>query len=193
MVHDFYRWDEVSHRRVNELLKFPRLAQMSASSSLKLSGTRLGADKKEAQEDIVIPDSLVEAEQEEEDFGFRDRLAKPVISAGNLWEATLRLRYNLTTTLDPDKRETFWLNGNIKTSIGPGWKIGYSVRLDMLNQELISHDIRLYRQIHCWEFAFSWTPSGPGQSFILNINVMDDDLKDIKYESRGGRRSLYSL
>jgi len=49
MVHDFYRWDEVSHRRVNQLLKFPRLAQMSASSSLKLSGTRLGADKKEAQ------------------------------------------------------------------------------------------------------------------------------------------------
>ncbi len=192
MVHDFYRWDETSRRRVNELLKFPRLAQMSASSSLKLSGARLGAAK-ENQEEAVIPDSLLEVEQEEEDFGFRDRLAKPIIAAGNLWEATLRLRYNLTTTLDPDRRETFWLNGDIKTSIGPGWKIGYSMRLDMLSQELISHDIRLYRQIHCWEFAFSWTPSGPGQSFLLNISVMDNDLKDIKYESRGGRRSRYSL
>ena len=82
------------------------------------------------------------------------------------------------------------MGGNVKTSIGPGWKVGYSARFNMLTQGLVHHDLHLYRELHCWEFAFSWTPSGPGRGFLLRINVRDADLHDIKYESRGGTQNL---
>ena len=98
----------------------------------------------------------------------------------------------LKPTNDPAKRETFWLNSKFSASIGPGWKVGYTQRLDVLTQELVSHDLNLYRTIHCWEFAFSWTPSGTNPSYFLKINVLDKDLSDIKYESKSCRYNRLS-
>ena len=126
-------------------------------------------------------------------MSFRRGVVKPSVAPGNLWEATLVLRYSLIPSLDPERRETFWLNSDFKLSIGPEWKVGYSARFNMLTQELISHDLQLYRQLHCWEFSFSWTPSGTWRGFMLRINVRDGDLRDIKYESRGGRQSFLGI
>ncbi len=190
MEHDFYEWDE--GRRVNKVLTIPRLSRMNASTRLRLSGTRLVPLKEAAPDETEAPADTLQADEEEETGAgksLRREVAKPSIAPGNLWEATLALRYSLTPSLDPERRQTFWLNGNFKLSIGPGWQVGYSARIDMLTQKLISHDLQLYRQLHCWEFSFSWTPSGIGQGYMLRINVRDSDLRDIKYENRGGRQS----
>lgn len=196
MEHDFYEWDEAIQRRVNRVRVIPRLARMSASTRLRLSGKRF-VPLKEAlpEEEEALVDTLQPevGEEPEDAMSFRRGVVKPSIAPGNLWEATLVLRYSLIPSLDPERRETFWLNGNFKLSIGPGWKVGYAARFDMLTQELISHDLQLYRQLHCWEFSFSWTPSGSWRGFMLRINVRDADLQDIKYESRGGRQSFLGI
>jgi hypothetical protein len=96
-------------------------------------------------------------------------------------------------TSDPQKRETFWLNTNFKFNIGPGWEITYNTRFDLLSQELVSHHILIYRELHCWEFFFDWNPSGVGRGFLFRVNVIDADLKDIKYENKGGRQSGYGF
>ena len=196
MEHDFYEWDETAKRRVNRVRAIPRLSRMNASTSLRLSGKRF-VPLKEAlpEEEEALVDTLQpEVEEEPEDaMSFRRGAVKPSIASGNLWEATLALRYSLIPSLNPERRETFWLNGNFKLSIGPGWKVGYTARFNMLTQELISHDLQLYRQLHCWEFSFSWTPSGSWRGFMLRINVIDADLQDIKYESRGGRQSFLGV
>ena len=192
MEHDFYEFDKATHRRVNEMRAVPRLSRMNASTRLRLSGKRfvpllgVAPEAEGAPADTLAP----EVEEEEEQVSFYRRVAKPDIAPGNLWEATFGLRYSLIPSRDPEKRETFWMNGDLKLSIGPGWTVRYGARFDMLTQELVSHDLQLYRQLHCWEFSFSWTPSGYGRGFMLRINVRDADLRDIKYESRGGRQSL---
>lgn len=189
MVHDIYDVNE-NNRRINKVLSLPRLASMSASTRLRLAGTRF-VPLPEEEAEPAAPEDTLEAEADELDqIGARSRIGKPTLSQGNLWEASLGLRYNLQPSLDQDRRETFWLQGNFKAAIGPGWKVSYSARFNMLTQGLVHHDIQLYRELHCWEFAFNWTPSGPGQGFYLRINVRDLDLKDIKFESRGGRQSV---
>ncbi len=194
MEHDFYEWDNIARRRVNRVRVIPRLSRMNASTRLRLSGKRFIPiqealpGEEEAPADTLQP----EVEEEPEDrMSFRRGVVKPSVAPGNLWEATLVLRYSLS--LVPEKRETFWLNSDFKLSIGPEWKVGYAARFDMLTQELISHDLQLYRQLHCWEFSFSWTPSGTWRGFMLRINVRDGDLRDIKYESRGGRQSFLGI
>ncbi len=196
MEHDFYEWDEAAQRRVNRIRAIPRLSRMNASTRLRLSGKRFVPlqevlpEEEEAPADTLQP----EVEEEPEDrMSFRRGVVKPSVAPGNLWEATLVLRYSLIPSLDPERRETFWLNSDFKLSIGPEWKVGYSARFNMLTQELISHDLQLYRQLHCWEFSFSWTPSGSWRGFMLRINVRDGDLQDIKYESRGGRQSFLGI
>ncbi|MCH7851653.1 MAG: hypothetical protein IIC41_02585 [Candidatus Marinimicrobia bacterium] len=189
MVHDIYAVNE-GNRRINKVLPFPRLASMNASTRLRLAGTRF-VPLAEGEEAEPAPEDSLEVEPDELDqIGSRRRVSKPILSQGNLWEAGLGLRYNLQPSLDKDRRETFWLEGDIKAAVGPGWKVRYSVRFNMLTQGLVHHDVQLYRELHCWEFAFNWTPSGPGQGFYLRINVRDLDLRDIKFESRGGRQSV---
>ena len=129
-------------------------------------------------------------EDEEQTYYRRHKVSKTAVASGNLWEATLRFRYKLQPDLLTDKRETFWTNLSLKASLGPGWRVTYTSRFDMELQQLVSHQLQLYREIHCWELAFSWWPSGGGKGFMFNINVKDPDLKDIKYEADGGRQSL---
>lgn len=190
MVHDFYAVDE-RNRRINQILSFPRLAQMNASTRLRLAGSRFVPLSAKDEESLAVEaDTLETAEDDELDqIDGRRKIVKPTVAPGNLWEATLSLRYRLQPSLGPN-RETFWLEGNLSTVLGKAWRVRYTARFDMLEQSLVNHDLQLYRKLHCWEFAFSWTPTGLGQGFLLRINVIDADLKDIKYESRGGRQSV---
>ncbi len=197
MTHDFYAWDQDNQTKIDQVLPFPRLAQVSASTSLLLSGKHLQPRSAAvtAEVDTATSAELLFDELEEKGLdGVPERRgdqAAAKVRAGNLWEATLRLRYNLQPSLQKDIAETFWLDMGLKLALGPDWKFGYRARFNMLDQELVSHDLRLYRQLHCWEFIFNWTPGGLGRGFFLSINVLDSDLKDIKYESRGGIQSIF--
>ena len=37
------------------------------------------------------------------------------------------------------------------------------------------------RNLHCWEFKFSWIP---GRSYFLHIYIKKSDLRDVKIETR---------
>ena len=63
-------------------------------------------------------------------------------------------------------------------------------RFDLLNQELVRQELSIYRRLHCWDFSFNWNPAGPGQGFMLRINVRNEDLRDIKFETKKGRWNL---
>lgn len=197
MEHDFYEWDRETNTKIDKVLKVPRLSRVSASTHLKLSGRHLVPSLRSttvAVDTATAADSLFN-ELEDNALGEtavrRGKQAAPKIDAGNLWEANLSMRYSLKPSLDPEIAQAFWLNSGIKLAVGKGWRVGYQARFNLLDQELVSHDIRFYRQLHCWEFTFNWTPSGLGQGFYLSINVIDRDLKDIKYESLGGRQSIF--
>jgi hypothetical protein len=197
MDHDIYEWDSQKGKRINKILPAPRLSRMNASSRLRLSGKRFSPLDTDAVEESIPGDTLEVEEDLEEDFMGEDRfsvgrktLPTPV-NKGNLWEVTLALRYSLVPTLDPLKKETFWLNTNFKFNIGPGWAITYNARFNLLSQELVSHEVQIYRELHCWELYLRWDPSGIGRGFTFRINVIDADLEDIKYESKGGRQRRY--
>ncbi|MCH8327753.1 MAG: LPS-assembly protein LptD, partial [Candidatus Marinimicrobia bacterium] len=197
MVHDFYEWDQDARKKIDKVLPFPRLAQMSATTSIRLSGKHL-VPRSEGTTVDLDPDSLALADtllEQVTEYGEittnRSQQVVPTLAAGNLWEAKFGIRYRLQPALVKEVAQSFQLDSSIKLSIGGGWSVGYNARFDLLDQELVTHNVRLYRKIHCWEMRFNWTPGGPGQGYFLSINVIDSDLKDIKYESRGGRQSFF--
>lgn len=194
MTHNFYDSDEAG-RPINKLLSLPRLTRMNASTTLKFSGGRFTPLANQAELDsAALADTLASDDiDDEEQSTYRRQIIKPRIAPGNLWEARFNLRYSLQPNLSADRRETFWANTNISVNIGGDWKVNYTARLDLLDQALVSHSLSLYREIHCWEFSFNWTPSGPGQGFIFRVNVKDADLREIKYENKGGRQSGYGI
>ena len=76
--------------------------------------------------------------------------------------------------------KTFWTQPILQLQLTEKWRLTYSGQIDMINNEIISHNMYLYRNLHCWEFGLKWWPSGNNSGFLLNIRVKSPNLRDIK-------------
>ena len=194
MTHDFYKIETINDKsiRYDEINKtelgipIPRLLTMNAATGFKFSGNIFGIRKKNVEKDTVIVDS--------NDFvdlmdGGIEKINKKRsnFSKGENWNLNVSLRYS-TNRVDPiNPRNTFWANSNLSFRFGGGWQVRYNARLNLIEKDLVSQDINIYKTLHCWEMNFTWTPTGYGKGFYFRINVKAPTLRDIKLEQRGGR------
>ena len=74
------------------------------------------------------------------------------------------------------------LTGNF--NITKNWKVSFSTGYDFVNKGMSYTTIDIYRDLHCWEMRFNWTPFGyyKGWNFIINIKA--PSLSDVKYEKK---------
>ena len=73
---------------------------------------------------------------------------------------------------------TLGINGDI--SLTPNWKVTFMTGWDFTNKGLSNTNLSIYRDLHCWEMRFSWTPIGYYKSWNFTINVKAQALKDLK-------------
>ena len=59
-----------------------------------------------------------------------------------------------------------------------------------MDMEMRTQSLKLFRDLHCWEFMFTWWPSGINPGFQLNINIKHPDLKDVKVRSSSSNRTF---
>ncbi len=197
ITHDFYNVHREDDKlvRVDELrmnqwgMPSPRLINMSASTGFRFSGKRWAGREEVTEMDTTTADTaeIDLSKAEEKPLSRTNR--KP-ISGGKLWDATLSLRYSANRFDPNDPQDQFWGNLGLRLQITKFWRIRYSARFDLLDRSLVSHDFNIYRDLHCWELSFHWTPGGLGQGFYLKVNVKSPTLDDLKVESRGGRWNL---
>ena len=185
MTHDFYEFDNDLGQRVNEIRKnengipIPRLTKVDLSTGFQLSGNRFGST---TQKDTTDLDSLIN----DKSLPFK----KGSGSSGKLWSTRFSMGYSLQKSNPNFEKETFWMNTNSTIHVTKNWRVSYNARFDMLNNELISHRFSIYRDLHCWELAMDWTPSGYASGFYLRINVKSPTLRDLKVEQRGGHNRI---
>lgn len=110
-------------------------------------------------------------------------------TGSELWTANFNLRYSLSQTNPLKRTESFFMATSLTLNLTSKWKISYRNSLNLLEKKIVSQSINVTRDLHCWQLAFSWTPSGYGKQYSLMINIKSPTLSDIKYEERGGRRS----
>ena len=46
----------------------------------------------------------------------------------------------------------------------------------MVKRDLVSHNISVNRDLHCWELSLNWTPGGIGQGVYFRLNVKSPTL-----------------
>lgn len=63
--------------------------------------------------------------------------------------------------------QTLMLTGDV--SITENWKVAARVMYDIKNKVLSNFNVNLYRNIHCWNVAFNWTPIGTNKSFLISL------------------------
>jgi hypothetical protein len=98
----------------------------------------------------------------------------------------LRLSFHYTLSrFNPNLPSTnFWLNASINTSITPNWQVSYSTYIDLKSHKVTTGTLTIYRDMHCWEASFNWSPVGIGQGYYLRINIKSPQLQDVKVERK---------
>lgn len=197
MAHDFYDVEKsgTSFRRVDRIKKnqwgvpTPRLVRVSAATGFTLAGRQ-----QRPQEEAVAAEDTASVDTVEADYDLSATRSVRLESAkenpvrgGELWNLNVSFRYSLDRSNPANPRDNFWMNTNLRLQLTKFWRIQYSARFDLLQWDLVSHDVYVYRDLHCWELSFTWTPGGFGRGFYLRINVKAPTLRDLKVESRGGR------
>lgn len=76
--------------------------------------------------------------------------------------------------------------GNISIGISPSryWNISTSMSYDFSQGKIVVPNIRLYRDLHCWEMSLDYRPSGIIRGFNFEIRIKADQLRDIKLTRR---------
>jgi hypothetical protein len=64
------------------------------------------------------------------------------------------------------------------------WKISFTSGYDVKNKKASYTTIDVYRDLHCWEASIHIVPFGTHKSYMFQINVKADMLKDLKIAKR---------
>ncbi|MFQ6615780.1 MAG: putative LPS assembly protein LptD [Fidelibacterota bacterium] len=200
MVHDFYELDVSGDKpsRVNRIattswgIPSPRLTTVRASTGFQISGY---AWRRPGEESTPLDTTAVDTTLRPEDLtemGLEEREAvkKSALGTGKLWKAGVSFSYRISRENPLNPISNFWMGFNMKLNASKSWRVQYSARFDLLERSITSHDFRIYRDLHCWELIFTWTPGGFGRGYYLRVNVKAPSLKDLKLESWGGRYGI---
>jgi len=182
---DWSDWkDWFSHR-------WGRLTYLDGSAQIHLKrATKTGKDKTpESPEDFGA--TLIGTENLGDVPGDRFDIDDEVSGLDIPWDLSLNLNYTENRRNPLYVSKTFWSNINLGFNLTKNWKITYRARFDLVEKEFVSQDFVFYRDLHCWEARFTWTPTGSYKRFFFRINIKSPMLKDLKYEKSTSQRGLY--
>ncbi|WP_316815046.1 putative LPS assembly protein LptD [Pedobacter nyackensis] len=103
------------------------------------------------------------------------------------WNFAFSYTFNYSTDrVGENEQITNTLNFNGDANITPKWKVTFSSGWDFKRKTLSQTNFSIYRDLHCWDMAFTWVPFGFYQSYSVDIKVKASILQDLKLSKRKG-------
>jgi len=212
-IHDFYKYDTQLNKRVNQLLilqdkkwwkrQLFRMTRFNFSTSITLQGRKKeDAAKSDAavKDEPVLLDDQGELVSEDEYYdelyraeGSRFEESTKFSGLDIPWRTNLSFNFSLDKTNPENPSKSYYLNiSGMEVQLTRNWRINYTARYDFEKKQIVNHTFTFLRNLHCWEARFVWQPSGIGAPyFYFKINVKSTQLRDLKWEKRGGRSSIF--
>ena len=183
MNHDLYKMN--NGMRMNQTGNSPRLLDMNTSIQFKLRGKKITG----------FQESLMSSSDISDTTNYTNSLSldiyEPIISDANVWEATFNMGSFFKHNQDTDSwNKDFWFDSNLEFNLTKNWTVSYSARFDIIQNEILRHNLIIHRPLHCWLFSFQWYPgigdSNFGRGFQLLIRVKNPDLQDVRLKDTEG-------
>jgi hypothetical protein len=196
--HSFYVFDSQLGRTVNQLLykkngifsgRYLRLTNVNLGASFRLQskGRETGGAGKP-------PLDEGQAETEEALPAVKDRFAPQQHFSDTAvpWQASFSLTYNYNRFDPRHPTKTAQLSmDNAEIKLTQNWRVGMSGQFDLREKRVVDQRYTIYRDLHCWEMQFFWTPTGFSKGFYFRLGIKAPLLQDIKLERRGGRTTVF--
>ncbi len=190
MTHDFYQYDKEKNRRIANFNKnqnghiAPRLVNARLSTGFRMSGKPFSSENN--NEELKIDSTNMEESFIEEELNHTSKHRNNTIGNNKSWNTNINLSYSYSATNPLKPKETFWANTTSTINFTSKWRVSYRARFDIMEKNLVSHSVSVYRDLHCWELSLNWTPNGLGQGINFRLNVKSNVLQDLKIEKKGG-------
>ena len=166
LTHDFYEYDSENNVRLNKIKSMPRLTGVRLSTNFSIKG-RQSENKKDSN------------------FS-KDTAAFINDFSSNNWQSRIGISYAVNKINPENRIENFWLNSNTSINVTSNWKLNYSARFNLIDKNIVRHNLTLYREIDCWELFVDWTPNGYAKGLYFRLNLKSDILRDLKVEQKTG-------
>ncbi|MDY0286671.1 MAG: putative LPS assembly protein LptD [Bacteroidales bacterium] len=172
---------------VNKRLFRKENMSLRFSMSYSISSSKLNSSRKAKQSKNPSPDISASPYGTEEEK--LEVLENPemYLDWNNSWNLSLSYNLNLGNTYRytdyevteiPNYVHTMNLRGDI--NITPKWKLGFNTNYDLQTFELSYTQLNIYRDLHCWEMRFNWTPLGTQKGWNFTLNAKSQLLQDLK-------------
>ena len=69
-------------------------------------------------------------------------------------------------------------------NVTPKWKVQYTSGYDFQRNDLSLTSFSIYRDLHCWDLSFRWSPIGPYKFYTVDLRVKASILQDLKLSKR---------
>ncbi len=107
---------------------------------------------------------------------------QPTVDFSIPWNLALNYTLNYANTTTKVVTQIVNLTGDI--NLTKNWKVTATSGYDVTNKEITNSQIQIYRDLHCWEMGMTMIPFGRYQSYMFNINIKANSLKDLKLNKR---------
>jgi len=95
------------------------------------------------------------------------------------WNVSYSLTYTENYGLLGTTR-TFFTDLQLSFSPTTNWSLSTSAGYDFVGKQITIPNLRVHRDLHCWEMNFDYRPTGFYRGFNFEIRVKADQLRDIK-------------
>ena len=114
------------------------------------------------------------------------------------WSTSINLTYSRANAFKPETKRFETINtallslsGNL--SLTSKWKINGSANFDLKEGKLVNTYWSLYRDLHCWEMSFNFTPFGAWKSYSFRINVKSSMFQGLEYKKQQSYRDNFAF
>lgn len=172
------RINKFYYNKTGKILRFSSV-NFSANFSLK--------SKSKKKDDNTTEDQNQDNSQDNADMN-EDIEFGPRGSVGSYVDFNIpwsfNFQFNTSYSKGPRENLSATININGDFSLTPKWKIGMNSGYDLIRKSIVSTNIRIHRDLHCWTMDFSVVPIGKYKSYSFTIRAKASILHDLKYEKR---------
>ncbi|MBW7887509.1 MAG: LPS-assembly protein LptD [Bacteroidetes bacterium] len=179
--YSFYEFNQTANTRVNKFLfnegkGIARMTSFSVSASITLSGERRTAETQQQKDDSI----RVADNQLNRQTGYRGIYQEDVPDFSVPWNLSVNFNFNQNQENPKNKFRNASVNGNLGFSLTENWRFTMSGNYDLIRKQFAAPSINIFRDLHCWEMSFQWTPIGALAGYRFEIKVKAPQLQDIK-------------
>ena len=184
----FYEFDRTAGHRVNKFLVdegdgIAEMTNFSLSVSSSFSGQRNPRTSTPA-------DSAAAAERQNRS-GFRQMYEEESPDFSIPWNLSASLNYSQYQENPAQKTHSASVNGNLGFNLTQNWRFTASASYDILQKQFAAPRITIYRDLHCWEMNFTWSPLGQMAGYRFELKVKAPQLQDIKVTKQNRDSGYY--